>query len=286
MHMRWRCVHSEPVATIGVSDLGVVPPMREAATVMLVRDAPHLEVFMLRRNLGALWVGGAHVFPGGAVDAADRDERLFSRCDSPDDLNASLLLGHGSGGLGYWVAAIRETFEEAGVLLARHADGADIDPRDSAWDRLVDARYALNAGECSFTEVIESEDLILECSRLMLFSHWITPEGMPRRYDTWFFVAAAPEGHSYLHDDGETVESAWKSPADAVAQAESDEIDLILPTRRSLDALSLFPSTDRLFSHIEENAGAGNQRLQMVRDRAGGERLVLPGDALNGEREI
>jgi len=272
------------VASSAASDLGVAPPVREAATVMLVRDAPHLEVFMLRRNLGALWVGGAHVFPGGAVDADDRDERLLSRCDGPDDVTASRLLGHDSGGLGYWVAAIRETFEEAGVLLARHSDGSFIDPRDAAWGRLVEARYALNAGECSFVEVVESEDLMLACSSLMLFSHWITPAGMPRRYDTWFFVAAAPEGHSYLHDDGETVESAWKRPPDAVAEAERDEIDLILPTRRSLIALSHFQSTDGLFSHIEEHAGERNQRLPMVLDIAGGERLVLPGETTSSAR--
>ena len=272
------------MASSAASDLGVAPPVREAATVMLVRDAPHLEVFMLRRNLGALWVGGAHVFPGGAVDAGDRDERLLSRCDGPDDVTASRLLGHDSGGLGYWVAAIRETFEEAGVLLARHSDGSLIDPNDAAWGRLVDARYSLNAGECSFVEVVESEDLMLACSSLMLFSHWITPAGMPRRYDTWFFVAAAPEGHSYLHDDGETVESAWKRPPEAVAEAERDEIDLILPTRRSLDALSHFRNTEGLFSHIEEHAGEGNQRLPMVLDIAGGERLALPGETTSSAR--
>lgn len=272
------------MASSAVSDLGVAPPIREAATVMLVRDAPHLEVFMLRRNLGALWVGGAHVFPGGAVDADDRNERLHSRCDGPNDVTASRLLGHDSGGLGYWVAAIRETFEEAGVLLARHSDGRKIDPLDSAWERLVDARDSLNAGDCTFIEIVESEDLILECSSLMLFSHWITPVGIPRRYDTWFFVAAAPEGHSYLHDDGETVESAWKRPVDAVAQAERDEINLILPTHRSLDALSHFRSTDGLFSHIEEHSGGGNERLPMVLDIAGGERLVLPGEIISGER--
>lgn len=272
------------MASSAVSDLGVAPPTREAATVMLVRDAPHLEVFMLRRNLGALWVGGAHVFPGGAVDADDRDERLLSRCDGPNDVTASRLLGHDSGGLGYWVAAIRETFEEAGVLLARHSDGSLIDPRESAWGRLVEARDALNAGHCSFTEVVESEDLLLACSSLMLFSHWITPVGIPRRYDTWFFVAAAPEGHAYLHDDGETVESAWKRPPDALAEAERDEINLILPTQRSLDALRHFGSTDELFSHIEEHSGGGNERLPMVLDIAGGERLVLPGEIISGER--
>ncbi|MEI6571042.1 MAG: hypothetical protein WCO36_06395 [Actinomycetes bacterium] len=272
------------MASSAVSDLGVAPPAREAATVMLVRDAPDLEVFMLRRNLGALWVGGAHVFPGGAVDTDDRHERLLSRCDGPNDVTASRLLGHDSGGLGYWVAAIRETFEEAGVLLARHSDGSLIDPRESAWGRLAEARDALNAGDCSFTEVVESEDLLLACSSLMLFSHWITPVDIPRRYDTWFFVAAAPEGHAYLHDDGETVESAWKRPPDAVAEAERDEINLILPTRRSLDALSHFRSTDGLFSHIEEHAGEGNERLPMVLDIAGGERLVLPGEMTSGER--
>ena len=95
---------------------------REAATVMLVRDDPDLEVFMLRRSLNADWVGGAYVFPGGAVDDGDRAPEVLARCPDRSDDDASTRLGVASGGLGYWVAAVRETFEEAGVLLARDAN--------------------------------------------------------------------------------------------------------------------------------------------------------------------
>ena len=92
---------------------------REAATVMLVRDAPQLEVFMLRRNLAVEFMGGAYVFPGGAVDADDRAPELLDRCHGRDDSSASTQLGLHAGGMAFWVAAIREAFEEAGVLLAR-----------------------------------------------------------------------------------------------------------------------------------------------------------------------
>jgi len=125
----------------------VVTP-REAATVMLVRDAPRLEVFMLRRNLAVEFMGGAYVFPGGAVDADDRASELLGRCHGRDDSSASTQLGLHAGGMGFWVAAIREAFEEAGVLLARSAaTGKPIDLDDpSVADRLDAARRAVGAG--------------------------------------------------------------------------------------------------------------------------------------------
>jgi len=171
----------------------VVTP-REAATVMLVRDAPQLEVFMLRRNLAVEFMGGAYVFPGGAVDAGDRAPELLGRCHGRDDSSASTQLGMHAGGMGFWVAAVRETFEEAGVLLARSAAASDRpveldDPSVAA--RLEAARRAVGAGERSFVEVVQDEDLLLDAGALHLFSHWITPAESPRRYDTWFFVAAA-----------------------------------------------------------------------------------------------
>ena len=117
---------------------------REAATVMLVRDDPDLHVFMLRRNLNADWVGGAYVFPGGAVDPGDRAPAVLARCPDRDDADASAHLGLPEGGLGFWVAGVRETFEEAGVLLARSAaTGELVDP---AQPRLEPLRAASTTG--------------------------------------------------------------------------------------------------------------------------------------------
>jgi 8-oxo-dGTP pyrophosphatase MutT (NUDIX family) len=266
----------------GGVDASVTPDTREAATVMLVRDAPDLEVFMLRRNLASAWHGGVYVFPGGAVDPGDRDDDVSARCLDRDDRDASARLGHARGGLGYWVAAIREAFEEAGVLLARHADGRPLDPEDAAWARLTDARDALNAGDLDLRSILEDEALVLDTGALHVFSHWVTPPGQLRRYDTWFFVAAAPPGHTYEHDAVETVASVWMRPQDAVAANDRGEIDLILPTRQSLIALSAFPDAASVVEHARRVGGDGTHRLPTVGEPGGGERLPLPGERAAG----
>lgn len=250
--------------------------LREAATVMLVRDDPDLHVFMLRRNLNADWVGGAYVFPGGAVDPSDRDPAVLARCPCRGDVDASALLGLAQGGLGYWVAAVRETFEEAGVLLARGADGALVDPSDP---RFAMARDALNARTATFPELLEDADLRLDVGALHVFSHWITPAGMPRRYDTWFFVAEAPDGHAYLHDDGETVASIWIRPADALAAADRGELEVIFPTRKNLEALARFGDTASLLAALERALDVPPAtQPRIVTEPSGGTRLLLPGD--------
>jgi 8-oxo-dGTP pyrophosphatase MutT (NUDIX family) len=258
----------------------VVTPVstREAATVMLVRDAPELEVFMLRRNLEAPFVGGAHVFPGGAVDFDDRAPELLARCHGRDDAAASAALGLPSGGLGFWVPAVREAFEEAGALLARSAASdrpVDLDDVSLA-ARIEAARPAVGGGHRSFLEMVRDEDLLLDTGALHVFSHWITPVGAPRRYDTWFFVAAAPDGHAYVHDDGETVASEWIRPADALARAQRDELELIFPTIRSLEQLDRFERARDLLDAVRD-ATVGVARPRMVAD-ASGARVLLPID--------
>ena len=245
---------------------------------MLVRDArgeggSALEVFMLRRTLAAEFMGGAYVFPGGAVDADDRGPELLRRCHGRDDSAASRQLGLHAGGIGFWVAAIREAFEEAGVLLARSAaTGRPVDlDAPGAAARLESARRAVGRGERPFVDVVVSEDLVLDAGALHLFSHWITPSGAPRRYDTWFFVAAAPEGHAYLHDDSETVASVWIRPADALARAEQGELEIIFPTMRNLEQLARFETARQLLDAVTAS------EPRVVAD-AGGARILLPGD--------
>lgn len=225
--------------------------IREAATVMLLRDDPELQVFMLRRNPRTVFAPGASVFPGGAVDDADRDPGLLARCRGRDDEAASLLLGHDRGGLGFWVAAIREAFEEAGVLLACSA----------AIDRLPEAREALARGEQTFLDFVVAEDLLLDVGALSPFAHWITPPGAPRRYDTWFFAAAAPDGHAYRHDDDEAVASEWVSPAEALRQGELGEIDLFFPTQRSLGLLTKFRTTAEFLAAVQAAEAASDGPL-------------------------
>jgi 8-oxo-dGTP pyrophosphatase MutT (NUDIX family) len=247
----------------------VVTP-REAATVMLVRDDPDLEVFMLRRNLNADWVGGAYVFPGGAVDEGDRAPAVLARCRDRSDADACTRLGVATAGLGFWVAAVRETFEEAGVLLARTAaTGAPVDPSSAILETLRDD---LNQGRLTFEAFLEAEDLVVDVGALHYFSHWITPEGNHRRYDTRFFVAAAPDGHAYLHDDAETVASIWIRPADALAAGDRGELDLIFPTRKSLESLGRFDHAAELLDAVSRA-----EPPRVVRE-FGGTRVALPGD--------
>jgi 8-oxo-dGTP pyrophosphatase MutT (NUDIX family) len=263
----------------GVHGGSAVVTPRDAATVMLVRDAPDLHVFMLRRSLDADFVGGAHVFPGGAVDPDDRLAEVEARASGRSDADASRLLGRGSGGLEFWVAAIRETFEEAGVLLARpSAPGARLDLEDpEVAGRFERAREALNGRRLRFADFLVDEDLILDVTSLHLFSHWITPVGMPRRYDTWFFVAEAPVGHAYLHDDLEAIDSAWVRPADAIEQSRRGEVQLIFPTFKNLEALSRFETAAGLVDYVRNASGVGVTQPRIVRD-ASGTRLLLPGD--------
>ncbi len=255
--------------------------IREAATVMLVRDSPDLHVFMLRRNLESKFVAGASVFPGGAVDPDDRTPAILERCHGRTDADASRQLGLPSGGLGFWVAAIREAFEEAGVLLARQAasgEPVDLDALGAA-ARLEAARPAVARGARPFLDVLVEEDLLLDAGALHLFSHWITPPEAPRRYDTWFFVADGPDGHAYLHDDDETVASEWVRPTDALARAERGELELIFPTMRTLAVLAGYP-TASAFIDVVRHATA-TAPIRMVRD-FNGERIALPGDPAEG----
>lgn len=253
--------------------------VRDAATVMLVRDAPDLQVFMLLRNLRSEFVGGAYVFPGGAVDPADREAHLEPECDGRTDADASAALGIARGGLAFWVAAIRECFEEAGVLLARHADSHQVvdfsDPVVA--DRFALHRSGVDAGARRLVDVVREEGLVLDVASTYYFSHWITPVGAPRRYDTRFFVAAAPPNQTPLPDNREAVDSLWVAPADALAQAERGELEMIFPTIKSLEAIARFGTSAELL-----DAARGIEEVPTIQPRitadSHGLRILLPGD--------
>ncbi len=253
--------------------------VRDAATVMLVRDTDGgLEVFMLRRNLNSDFVGGAYVFPGGAVDEADRHADLEPLCEGRTDHEASALLGVDGGGLAFWVAAIRESFEEAGVLLAYDAGGAVVrldDPEVEA--RFVEHRRAVDRGDRRLVEVCATEGLRLAVDAIHYFSHWITPEGAPRRYDTRFFVARAPAAQVPLHDDRETIANTWIQPGAALERHKQGDFELIFPTIRNLHALSRFDDADALLTAAAAATDVPTVLPRVVQD-GGGTRIVLPGD--------
>ena len=197
-------------------------PILPAATVMLIRDAldddgaPDVEVCMLQRNLASEFVAGAYVFPGGRVDPGDHGPSVEALCRGRSDTEASAVLGVESGGLAFWVAALRECFEEAGVMLARHRrdDGAGDGALLATTEPGVAARFAayrdaVNDQEMGLLDICRQEDLVLVVDTVYYVSHWITPELAPRRYDTRFFITTAPPGQVASHDDGETIATIW-----------------------------------------------------------------------------
>lgn len=211
--------------------------IRTAATVMLVRDATDgesgVEVFMMRRTGRASFAAGMYVFPGGRVDAADGIDEIEPFCSGLDDADASRQLGMESGGLAYWVAAIRECFEEAGILLAAKRDGSALTLED-------DDRHGVHDGTLSMLDLCKRDDLVLDVSTTQYVDHWLTPIGEARRFDTRFFVTEAPAGQDGLHDDKETVESLWIRPAEALRMHADGELMMMPPTVKNLRWLDDF----------------------------------------------
>jgi len=225
-------------------------PVKPAATVLLVRDADAggVEVFMLRRTFNAAFASGMFVFPGGKVDDVDGVDEIAELCDGLTDAHASSLLGIASGGLAYWVACIRECFEEAGVLLARHEATGDVvrfdDPETAK--RFEAERENIHDGSVALLDLCEREGLRLTTDDIHYVSHWITPMGERRRFDTRFFIARAPQAQEPLHDDGETIESFWISPQEAIERAHEKDLMLMPPTKANIEFLLPFKTADEV----------------------------------------
>ncbi len=254
-------------------------PVRDAATVMLLRDGSDgPEVCLMQRNLNSDFVGGAYVFPGGAVDPADAEVAVAQRCPDPYKVEASRRLGLAVGGLAFWVAAIRESFEEAGVLLARHADGRRLDlSGPGTAERFAGHRDDVDNERRTIAEIAVQEDLHLDVGQLHYFSRWITPLGAHRRYDTRFFVCAAPEGQEVVEDSRELIGTQWLTPAEALRRHDAGDITMIFPTVRTLVALSRFERADAVLDHARAQSRVEGI-LPTISDGDDGMRIVLPGD--------
>lgn len=253
-------------------------PLRDAATVVLLRDGTNgVEVFMLKRNLNSDFVGGAYVFPGGGVDDADRSDDLEAICQGLSDADASQALGVATGGLAFWVAAIRESFEEAGVLLAYNGDATVVELDDPvASERWREHRKAVDGGQRRLAEVCQAEGLHLAVDGMYFFSHWITPAGAPRRYDTYFFVAAAPQAQTPLHDDHEVIANEWVRPADALARVLNGELTMLPPTIAALQAIDGFDTVAEALATARKITSVPSV-LPRIIQQDGNVHLVLPG---------
>jgi 8-oxo-dGTP pyrophosphatase MutT (NUDIX family) len=250
---------------------------RNASTIMLVRNAPAgLEIFMMQRHIRSDFVGGAYVFPGGAVDPDDAvDESI---CAGHTEASASAALGLERGGLAYWVAAIRECFEEAGVIIAYRQGGELLDTSDAAVAaRFRALRRDLTEGKLSISELARREGLRLATDRVHYWARWITPEGQPRRYDTRFFLAVAPAGQAAVHDGRELTDSAWVTPRAALEKAERREWMIIFPTLRNLMLVRDLPDTAAAEAAALARSQVAAVEPRLVRD-SDGIRILLPGD--------
>ena len=219
-----------------------VQPIRPAATVIIAREAPEatggFEIFMLRRTRGAAFAGGMFVFPGGRVDGDDHLHRYDPHRQGPSDFQAPQQAALGAEWRGFWVAGIRESFEEAGLLLAYTAEGELLAYDESNRERFHGYRSPLHAGQLSLYEICEQEKLKLAVDHIHFVNRFVTPFGRPRRFDTRFFLAEAPPGQTGVHDDRETVDSVWISPADAIVRNDAGEFDLMRVTRMQLEMLA------------------------------------------------
>ena len=217
--------------------------MRQAATVLLLREAGcELEVLMMRRATTLAFMGGLWVFPGGRLEPVDHSPAAIARIP-PEAVGTCSERLHSLEGerlsaglaLGLHVAACRETFEEAGVLLACDAEGRPCDP--ARVEGLQTRREEVTAEPASFVRMLAEEDLFLDIRPLLYWSHWITPSVEPRRFDTRFFVVPVPAGQSAQADYSELTEHAWINPATAATALEHGELAVPPPTLLTLEDL-------------------------------------------------
>src|SRR3954467_3163393 len=202
---------------------------RPASTILLLRDsaADEIELFMMVRHYEIDFNSGALVFPGGSVDKGDNEiianPALYS---GGEGLEAATL--------SFRIAAVRETFEESGILLARPKGSKALVDAKRAGEIEAAHRTDLCENKITFLKVLTDNGMLLALDLLVPYAHWITPEGMPKRFDTWFFLAAAPPEQAGAHDGKESTDSIWVSPREALEGGDSGRFKLPFPTTRNL----------------------------------------------------
>jgi 8-oxo-dGTP pyrophosphatase MutT (NUDIX family) len=247
---------------------------RPASTILLLRDSTvtrgEIEVFMMVRHYEIDFSSGALVFPGGSVDKGDQEiianPALYS---GGEGLDASAL--------SFRIAAVRETFEESGILLARISGSNTLVDARRAGEIEAAHRSALCEGKTTFSKILADNGLLLAFDELVPYAHWITPEGMPKRFDTWFFLAAAPPEQAGAHDGRESTDSIWLSPREALAGGESGRFKLPFPTTRNLIKLGRQPSVRAALDDIRGKPVV--TVLPVMTKLNGGRQLRIPREA-------
>lgn len=234
--------------------MSVTQPIRPAATVIIAREVgAQTELFMLRRTSKASFAGGMYVFPGGRVDSDDHLHKYDAVRQGPSESQFPQQQALGHEWRGYWVAGIRESFEEAGLLLAYTDKGEMLEYNDHNSQRFDDYRHPLHDGELSLHEICAREKLSLAIDHIHFVNRFVTPLGRPRRFDTRFFLAEAPAGQTGGHDEKETVDSIWISPTDALARNDEGSFDLMRVTRMQLEMLARHDTHNALLEWARSN---------------------------------
>jgi 8-oxo-dGTP pyrophosphatase MutT (NUDIX family) len=242
-----------------------------AATILLVRDAPALEVLMVQRHHQIDFVPGALVFPGGKTAREDASPDWSAHCDGFEDDPEHVALR---------ICAIREAFEESGVLIARRVDGRGRGrPLAAAADvaSIVPLREAIDKGQESFLAAVSGAGLVLALDSLVRYAHWITPTMMPKRFDTHFYIAETPDDQAAACDGREAVDACWISPADALADNDAGRRKIIFPTRLNIEMLARSGA-------VRDAIGAARERrivtvLPQVVTEDGVQMLRIPAEA-------
>ena len=231
-----------------MNKLSLIP----AATVLIIRDIDdEIEVLMVKRSKKPPFEN-LFVFPGGKIDEADKDINISNLCDGLDDKEASRKLGLSHGGLSYWVACVRECFEEVGILLAEKKDGSKLNLNGLEKEKYQKYRQVLLDNTISFYDICIQEGLELLTENIAPFSHWITPDIEVKRFDTRFFIACLPENQTGIHDGNELVNSLWVSVDEAIKKAYAGEMNMIMPTIKNLEQCVGFRTIQDLLDHQQK----------------------------------
>jgi 8-oxo-dGTP pyrophosphatase MutT (NUDIX family) len=242
---------------------------------VLLRDSPAgVEVYLLHRRRSMPFAGGMQAFPGGAVDLHDADDPALGWLGPPLSVWATRLGTSEPVARGFVCAAVRETFEEAGVLLAASSDGTLVDAAGSGWEN---DRRALVERRLALSELLKRRNLAVQTSLLRPWAHWITPRFEPRRYDTWFFLAPVPAGQRARDVSGEADRAFWMHPAEAVAATVAGAVAMLPPTWAVLEELANY---DAVADALAAAEGRAVETVLPGWIEVDGEiRVVLPDDA-------
>lgn len=255
---------------------------RDASSVILLRDASTrggMETLMLKRNDRSGFAGGMYVFPGGMVEECECGEGAAGLCAGVSPEDASSIIEDARTprrALAFFVAGIRETFEETGILLAYGASGEPVSLQGKRKERFEAYRVEMRDDCLAFQEMIAEEGLVLAVDRLVYFAHWITPEFSPVRFDTHFFLAPAPPLQDASPDNVEMTAHVWIAPREAMKRNENGTLPMLPPTVVNLMSLDRFTSVDEaLASTASEDISAISPQIRFEGGRA---KLVLPPD--------